>query len=158
MEWYIASALLVSGILLLIIEVYLIPGTYFFAFLGSVMLFGGVAYSYMYIGALEGTILLIGSLIGISLFIGLLTKTGTINKFVLGDENSVGKDDKDIAFLLGKKGKALTPLRPSGTVLIDNEKYDAVSDGAFIFGDEEIIVSKIRGNTIVVSKNEEEQK
>ncbi len=155
MEWYIAAALLVSGIMLLIIEIYLIPGTYFFAFLGAVSLFGGVVYAYLYLGVLEGTLLLIGTLIGIGFFIFMLTKSGAINKFVLGDEDSIGNDNRELEYLLGKKGKAITPLRTSGTIIIENEKYDAVSDGAFLLANDNIIVTKIRGNTIVVSKIEE---
>ena len=40
--------------------------------------------------------------------------------------------DKDLSALLGKIGVTDTELRPSGTVLIDNEIYEAKTDGELI--------------------------
>ena len=43
-------------------------------------------------------------------------------------------------------------LRPSGTVIIDEERVDAVADGEFIASGEEIVVFKVVGNKIFVKK------
>ncbi|MBY0122337.1 nodulation protein NfeD [Bacillus sp. S/N-304-OC-R1] len=52
--------------------------------------------------------------------------------------------------LIGLEGYALTPLRPSGTVLIEDERIDVVSDGGFILKDARVRVVKAEGSRIVV--------
>lgn len=52
--------------------------------------------------------------------------------------------------LIGLEGYALTPLRPSGTVLIEDERIDVVSDGGFILKGARVRVVKAEGSRIVV--------
>ncbi|MFW6270046.1 MAG: NfeD family protein [Bacillota bacterium] len=59
---------------------------------------------------------------------------------------------KDNSFLENKQGITITPLRPAGIADIEGERIDVVSDGRFIDRGEEIMVSKILGNRIVVKK------
>ena len=57
--------------------------------------------------------------------------------------------------LLGKEGVAFTPLRPSGTGLIDGRRVNVAADGEFIEKDSRITVVEVEGNRIVVRKSEE---
>jgi membrane-bound ClpP family serine protease len=52
--------------------------------------------------------------------------------------------------LLGKEGIALTILRPAGTVIINNERVDVVSEGGFIDQNAVVKVIKVEGARIVV--------
>ncbi|NLY79871.1 MAG: nodulation protein NfeD [Lysinibacillus sp.] len=52
--------------------------------------------------------------------------------------------------LIGKEGKTLTPLRPSGTVLINDERIDVVSEGNYIESDRKVKVVEVEGSRIVV--------
>lgn len=52
--------------------------------------------------------------------------------------------------LMGKEGVAMTTLRPTGTALIDDERVDVVSEGAYISQGNKIKVVKIEGTRIVV--------
>ena len=52
--------------------------------------------------------------------------------------------------LIGTEGHTLTDMRPSGTILIENERIDAVSEGAFIGKGAKIKVVKAEGARIVV--------
>jgi membrane-bound serine protease (ClpP class) len=52
--------------------------------------------------------------------------------------------------LVGLEGYALTVLRPSGTILIENERIDAVSEGAYIDKGSKVKVVKVEGARIVV--------
>ena len=54
--------------------------------------------------------------------------------------------------LIGKTGIALTVLRPSGIVRLENKKYQAVTQGDFIEKDETIEVISIKGIQVVVKK------
>ena len=57
--------------------------------------------------------------------------------------------------LLGKNGVAFTPLRPSGTGLIDGRRVNVAADGEFIEKDSPITVVEVEGNRIVVRLAEE---
>lgn len=57
--------------------------------------------------------------------------------------------------LLGKVGVAYTPLRPSGTGLIDGRRVNVAADGEFIERDSQITVVEVEGNRIVVRKTED---
>ncbi len=58
--------------------------------------------------------------------------------------------DKERSALVGKIGVTDTELRPSGTVLIDNEIYDAKTDGEFIEAGRGVRVTRVRGKKIFV--------
>jgi membrane-bound serine protease (ClpP class) len=57
---------------------------------------------------------------------------------------------QDYPSLIGKIGVTDTELRPSGTVLIDNEVYDAKTDGEFIEAGRGVRVMRVRGKKIFV--------
>ena len=54
--------------------------------------------------------------------------------------------------LLGVEGVAFTSLRPSGTVLINDERVDVVTGGEYVEKDEKIQVISVEGRKIVVRK------
>lgn len=61
--------------------------------------------------------------------------------------------------LLGKEGVCATPLRPAGTVEIEGNKYDVVSDLGFIETGEAVVISAVEGRRVVarrIDKEEEE--
>lgn len=66
------------------------------------------------------------------------------------ERGKAGVSDEDFSQLHGKIGKTATPLRPSGIIEIENERYSAVAEGELIDKDVEIIVVKVEGNSIVV--------
>jgi membrane-bound serine protease (ClpP class) len=53
---------------------------------------------------------------------------------------------------VGKTGRVVSPLRPSGTIEIHSETFSAVSDGGMIEADAEVVVRRIDGNSIVVEE------
>ncbi|ADL12153.1 protein of unknown function DUF107 [Acetohalobium arabaticum DSM 5501] len=54
--------------------------------------------------------------------------------------------------LVGKQGRAVTPLRPAGIAKITGKRRDVVSQGDFIAAGEDIEVVSVRGRRIVVKK------
>lgn len=56
----------------------------------------------------------------------------------------------DMTYLLGQEGVALTPLRPSGTAVINGERTDVVSEGGFIAQEAAVIVTAVEGTRVVV--------
>jgi membrane-bound serine protease (ClpP class) len=52
--------------------------------------------------------------------------------------------------LIGRKGSAITALRPAGRILIDERRLDVVTQGAFVPEGGMVEVVKVKGNRIVV--------
>lgn len=61
--------------------------------------------------------------------------------------------------LIGEIGMAITPLRPAGTVVVNDERIDVVTEGGFIQQQSEVKIVSVAGARVVVSeyKNEEEK-
>ena len=54
--------------------------------------------------------------------------------------------------LVGRTGRAVTPLRPSGVASIDGRRYPVVSEGDHVVAGEAIEVVTVEGNRIVVRR------
>jgi len=57
--------------------------------------------------------------------------------------------------LLGKNAITITPLRPSGTVDMEGERIDVVSQGSYIGRGKHVIIVKVEGSRIVVRELKE---
>lgn len=78
---------------------------------------------------------------------------GIWNKLILKDQftKEAGYVPvKSYNYLLYQEGTALTPLRPSGTALINEQRFDVVTEGNFIQPGESIVVIHVEGVRIVV--------
>lgn len=85
-----------------------------------------------------------------------------LNRLVLAGEQDI--DAGYVAGLpadslpsVGSRGEVLATLRPAGKVLIDDEVYDAVSDGVFLEKGTPIIVQELRGSKLYVESVENEE-
>ena len=59
-------------------------------------------------------------------------------------------DSPPMAQLKGEIGKAITPLRPGGSAIINDVKYDVVSEGKYVEAGTVLRVLRVNGSTIVV--------
>ena len=148
--------LFVVGLLLLLAEIFFIPGfglagiSGIAAILASIFLtFGNIiqaAYSIL--------IALIVSVIGFFLLIKYVPSTRTWRKFVLSTEQKkelgyiVGT--RDLKRLTGEKGVSITPLRPSGIVEVNGKKINVLTRGEYVDSNTKIKIISVEGNKIVV--------
>lgn len=56
--------------------------------------------------------------------------------------------------LLGKVGTTLTPLRPAGTIKVENERIDVVSEGGYIDSNKKVEIIEVEGPRIVVREKD----
>lgn len=89
-----------------------------------------------------------------------LNKRGVWNKLVLQED--LISDEGKLKFaersgLIGKQGRTLNKLRPSGTVKIDGRLYDVVSQGIVIEKDRLVEVIMVEGTRIVVQEVDQEE-
>ena len=93
--------------------------------------------------------------IGVFTLAKLLPKTKLYNSLILQkattvESGYVGTNVVENSKLLGQTGMTLTPLRPSGIALIEDQRVDVVSSGDYIDRDESVIVIEVNGPRIVV--------
>lgn len=70
----------------------------------------------------------------------------------LKSENGVTSQPEGLEKMTGMEGRSVTPLRPSGTAVIDGKRVDVVSRGEFIEKDAPVTVVKVTGNQIIVKQ------
>ncbi len=70
------------------------------------------------------------------------------------ERGKAGVSEQDFSLLQGKLGKSVTPLRPSGIVEVNDQRYSAVAEGEMIDKNVDITVVRIEGNSIVVEPRE----
>lgn len=97
--------------------------------------------------------------IGVSILASILMikvfgkKMKIFRKIVLRDSTNTESgyvSNRTRSELIGVVGKTLTALRPSGTVLVEDERLDVVSEGAFIEKNKMVKIVKAEGARIVV--------
>ncbi len=137
----------VIGILLVIAEIFVIPGFGIAGIGGIVLIITGLTMSLLNNSGFnfeEVTIpefgqatltVLMGLGLGFILMIWLSNKIGSkgiFRKVALTTDLEESVSSPALDSLVGKEGTAATVLRPSGKVWIDEELYDGVSDSGFI--------------------------
>ncbi|MFC5284981.1 NfeD family protein [Pedobacter alpinus] len=162
--------LFLAGIVLLILEIFLIPGFGVFGIMGIICMVTGLALSLVLNDffdlsvsgserLVQSVLIVLGAMVGavfLSVFFGgNILKSRAFQRLVLKDEQQskegyqVTKPQFD---MLGKKGFAKTDLRPSGKIDINGEWFDAVSNDGFIENGTDIVVSKIENYNLIVRK------
>ncbi|WP_456279616.1 nodulation protein NfeD [Bacillus sp. K7] len=151
---YETVLLFAGGVILILLEIFL-PG-------GIIGLLGlGAIVASLFLAAGSFTVmaisLLIASAVSITAFILLTRVLGKrmkfFKKFVLNDSTNTESgyvSNQTRTDLIGKVGITYTQLRPAGTVIIDDERLDVVSEGSFTEKDKKVKVVKVEGSRIVV--------
>ncbi|WP_437955018.1 NfeD family protein [Sorangium sp. So ce119] len=148
-------ALLVVGLVLLAIEVLVIPGVGLVGLLGGAAVLGAVAVAWATLGAAHGLLALGAGVCATGLLFWALPRTGAGRRMVLLETQRSGRGtDARLAALVGKEGRALTPLRPAGTVEIEDRAVDVVTDGLYVEAGTPVRVASVEGNRVVVEPRE----
>jgi membrane-bound serine protease (ClpP class) len=167
-NWHLI--IFIAGIILVLIEIFAIPGFGFTGVLGIIGIVTGLAFVmidkivFRFGPSVDGVrevvsafaIVLMSALLSFGLSLWLSKKLFSPNRLFgsLALETSVKQSDGFESFdsgkltaLVGKTGTAHTVLRPSGKVLIEGEVYSAVAETGFI----------TRGSAITVRREEQGQ-
>ena len=149
-------SLFVLGFCLIFVEVVIIPGFGFAGILGTISLGSACYIAFTSLSPALGAIVTLASLLMVFGLFKILPKTTFWQKtrLTLTQNKKMGYQvaAPGLEKLIGKTGKTLTILRPSGTVLIETKHYDVVSDDEFIEKDIEVRVKNVQGNKITVTK------
>jgi len=153
------AALAVVGIILLVLEIFVIPGFGFAGVTGLFSLIGGILWAYGFGHWQEGIIILFSAVVLAAGFIVLLvSKMKSAPGFSRMILNEVVPDSPNISrgmsheSLLGELAVAHSDLRPAGVIFYQDVRLDAVSEGGFIEAGTNVKIIEVDGNRLVVRK------
>ena len=154
---FLAPAIFFLGLVLLAIEIFVIPGFGITGILGILGIVAGIFMSFGINNIAQATSVIFFSLIADIILIIILARfilksKGFKNIVALetdtaGYHSSVSYDN-----LLGREGITDTFFRPSGNIIINDKKYDAITEGEFINKGVKIKVILVEGNKIVIKE------
>ncbi len=169
---WLAGLLFVLGLVLVLLEVFVLPGFGVCGIVGVGLMLGGIVLvtldripsdqsGWLAVGGKMATYLfaLIGAGVVSFLIARFLPKLPLANRMVLKSqadrdaaEPTLLPGAAEAAALLGAIGVASTVLRPAGTVLVGEQFVDVVSDGGFIPAGTRVQVVEVEGTRIVVKE------
>ncbi|OYT14720.1 MAG: hypothetical protein B7C24_16825 [Bacteroidetes bacterium 4572_77] len=153
MSWLIITLFIAGGLLLLILELLVIPGTTVVGIAGFILMVVGIWNSFMHYGNSIGFMVL-GATVAVSggvLYYSL--RSNTWNKAMLHTAIDSKVNTEASVLNIGDQGKSISRINPMGKALFDNAFYEVSSFGGFIDEDVEIKIVEIQGNKILVEKN-----
>jgi membrane-bound serine protease (ClpP class) len=171
-NWEIAIFIL--GVILLLIEIFVLPGFGVFGILGIIAVLVGLTLGMVPNDAFDFTFVPTGELFTslLTVILAALAAMGLIffmapkvnqwrafSSIALASTQQRGEGYTSTSYssdLLGKIGITHTRLMPSGKILIEDEIYDAYSRGEFIDKGEKVKVISTEGTSLKVRKIEED--
>ncbi|MDM5315841.1 nodulation protein NfeD [Fictibacillus sp. b24] len=141
------------GLVLIILELFLPGGI--MGILGVAAMLTGLILAG---GSLSGILIAIAiaivvTIIGSYFFIKSFGYNGPLKRLVLFDSTSSEKgylSHQERIDLTGRTGVTATPLRPSGSVKVDEEYLDVVTEGSYIEKGQLVKIVKVSGGRVVV--------
>ena len=150
----IGILLLITGFILVGVEMVL-PGFGAPGISGIVCLIGGILFTAKTIE--EGlTITVIVIVILAIMFTIVLTLFKRVKAPIVLDEDLKGNHDflneSDLEYLVGRRGIAITDLRPSGKCKIEDIEFDVRAENGYIKKGSQVRISRIHENTIMIKE------
>ena len=144
--------LMVAGLALIAIEVFVIPG---FGVIGILGIGGVIGSGYLAYAELEtpySAIAIAAGLVGAGVLFWFLPRTRVGKSMVLETQTLGRAANPELERLVNREGEALTPLRPSGSVEIDDRPVDVVTDGEYVEAGARVRVVRVEGGRVVVER------
>jgi membrane-bound serine protease (ClpP class) len=162
MSLWILLLLFIVGFIALFVELF-VPAAGAIGAAGIICMIVATVLGYRNFGTTAGTLLLTGTLIGtpVMIVMGLKLFPKTFVGRLLILRRTQEREDGYTSFteekyegLKGREGTAVTTLRPSGMVVIDEKKYSVVTSGEMIERGRPVRVIKVEGSRVVVRESD----
>jgi membrane-bound serine protease (ClpP class) len=162
-----------TGLILIMVEIFVIPGFGVSGVIGLVLAFTGltlslidnIVFDFQHVNIERVSTAVLTVVIGVSLgfFLSLWASSqlfgahrGLFRNMALHTVQNIDEGfvsiDNSLLLLKGKTGTAHTVLRPGGKVEIEGEIYDAVTSGEFIDRGKQIVVVKVETTQLYVEE------
>lgn len=151
MTIFIIVFLLVLGVVLILLEFFVLPGITVAGVGGVVMILGGIYLSYSHYGNTIGHLTVLASVVFSLIALWLALSSGTWDRLKLKTEiDSKVEKLEDNLVQVGDQGICLSRLAPMGSVRINNHIVEAKSTGTYVDERTLVEVIKIVDKVIVV--------
>jgi membrane-bound ClpP family serine protease len=142
--------LIITGLLLLILEFFVVPGITVAGLGGLAMISGGIFMAYG-MDASTGNITLAGTLFATIIILAYALRSKTWNRLVLNSSVSCRVDTVDENSInVGDRGKTISRINPIGQVRVNNQVVEARCPGQFLDQKTEIEVTEVFKAYIIV--------
>ena len=153
MELMIVIVLCLVGVLLILAEIFLIPGITLAAIAGIAISVGGIYYAFSRLGSAAGFIALFAVLLIIGIACVFMVKSKAVDKIALTtDIDSTITSGETLNIAVGDKGIALSRLNPIGKVQVKDTIMEGKSMDNFIDERTPIVVTHVSPNQLTVKK------
>jgi len=143
--------LIIIGLIFLILEILVVPGTTVVGIVGFILMGIGLWQTYIVYGTPIGHYVLGGSMLLTIGALGLSLRSKTWNRAMLHTSIDSKANVYDLAKInIGDAGTTVSRLAPMGKAIINDEYYEVRSSGEFLDQETEVIVTKIEFNKIYV--------
>ncbi|MDR3340636.1 MAG: hypothetical protein LBT25_11220 [Candidatus Symbiothrix sp.] len=151
MDILIVVVLCLVGVVLILVEIFLIPGVTITVLAGGLFSIGGIYYAFRSLGTTGGIITLISVVAVIGISFVYLVKSKMLDTIALKtniDSTVASKETLDIA--AGDEGVCISRLNPMGKVKVNNITMEAKTLGEFVDENTEIVVIKVFPMQLIV--------
>ena len=153
MDILIIISLIIAGLILFIIEVFLLPGISIAGIISAICLLYANYYAFDTMGTLPGCITLAISAIGVIAITVWFMRSKTVDKLSLKKTIDYKPEPlKGLNLKAGDEGVALTRLALIGNAEFDGNIIEVRSTGDFIEEKSRIRVNRIRDGIVLVEK------
>ncbi|MDR0536936.1 MAG: hypothetical protein LBH04_02650 [Tannerellaceae bacterium] len=148
--------LMALAILLVLLEIFFLPGITVAGIGGAIFAMGGVIYAYAAIGTMVGHITLAASVLTFIILFLWMLRSKSFNKIALHtDIDSKVTSSRDLGIKPGDEGWTVSRLAPIGKAKFKETVVEAKSMGEFIDENVEIVVLRVDGYNVLVRKKED---
>lgn len=150
--------IIILGVILILIEFLILPGTNIAGIIGLLFIIGGIYFAYKDIGVPIAHYVLFGSLLFMitSIFFALRSNTWKNMSLKTSIDSKVENIKKD-TIKIGDEGVTVTRLAPIGKARIGDQVIEAKSNHLFLDAGTLVVILKINGNQIEVKPIESKE-
>jgi len=154
MSWIIIFGLILSGLILLILELLVVPGTTVVGVVGFILMAVGIWFSYTNYGTTAGSLALVstGIISVTAVYYSLKSNTWERAKLHASVDSKVNTEADKLN--VGDIGQTISRINPMGKAVFNHEFYEVSSFGELIDEEKEIKIVDIVGSKITVVINE----
>ena len=154
MDILIVIILCVTGIVLILAEIFLIPGITIAAIGGGAFSIGGIYYAFRTLGTTAGVITMVSTVAIIGIAFVYLIKSKALDSIALKtniNSTVAAKELPDISE--GDQGITISRLNPIGKVRVNNITMEAKTLSGFIDENTSVTIIKVSPTQLIVRSN-----
>mgnify|MGYP002556070107 CR=1 FL=1 len=152
MDILIIILLVLIGVVLIILEIFFLPGITVAGFSSLIFFGGGIYYAFVNLGTTAGYVTIVACVVGIIWFM----RSKSLDRISLKtDIDSVIPTQVNDSIKVGDEGIALSRLNPMGTVLIGTVQVEGKTREDFIDEGSSVIVERVERTSVIVRKKDD---